>query len=114
MSSLGVRAPFAALLLWVSATSAVAVDSELGDPTRPPAARVAAAEVAPALVLQAIFWAPERPAAVLDGRRVSVGDRVGAFVVDQIEREAVRLRGAGGFVELRLAARVRRTRGVGP
>ena len=100
-----------ALALVASPAPVEAVDAELGDPTRPPAAPAVAVERAAALVLQAIFWAPERPAAVVDGRRVKVGDGVGAFVVDAIERDSVRLRGAGGFVELRLAARVRRTRG---
>lgn len=87
----------------------LAAEPALADPTRPPAGRAAPAREAP-LVLSAIFWAPERASAVVDGRRVGVGDGVGAFVVDAIERDAVRLRGAGGFVELRLAERVRRPR----
>jgi hypothetical protein len=97
----------------LAAPARAGVDAELGDPTRPPAMRPAAADRAHPLVLSAIYWAPERPAAVIDGRRVGVGAEVGVFVVEAIEREAVRLRGAGGFVELRLAARVRRTRGEG-
>jgi hypothetical protein len=92
---------------------AAAVDAELGDPTRPPAVRPAAVDRAHPLILSAIYWAPERPAAVIDGRRVGLGAGVGAFVVEAIERDAVRLRGASGFVELRLAARVRRARGEG-
>jgi hypothetical protein len=93
---------------------AAAVEAELGDPTRPPAVRpAAAADRAHPLILSAIYWAPGRPAAVIDGRRVGPGAGVGAFVVEAIERDAVRLRGAGGFVELRLAARVRRARGEG-
>jgi hypothetical protein len=99
------------LALLAAPLGAGARDSEFGDPTRPPTVRPAAVDRAHPLVLSAIYWAPERPAAVIDGRRVGVGADVGAFVVEAIERDAVRLRGAGGFVELRLAARVRRARG---
>ncbi len=110
MSSAACSVLVLALVAW-SARGAASAE-ELGDPTRPPAiGATVAPERAAALVLSAIFWAPERASAVVDGRRVAVGDAVGAFVVAAIERDAVRLRGAGGFVELRLGARVRRARG---
>ncbi len=100
-----------ALALAAACAPARADDLELADPTRPPTAHAVAVERESPLALQAIFWSSERPAAVVDGRRVRVGDGVGAFVVHAIERDAVRLRGAGGFVELRLAAQVLRARG---
>jgi hypothetical protein len=47
------------------------------------------------LRLQAIVFHPTRPSAIVTGRSVFVGDRVGEFRVVAIHRESVMLAGAG-------------------
>ena len=61
-------------------------------PATPSAAPVAAAQPPPkpaAPKLEGIFYRPDRPAAVLDGRMVFVGDRLGTFQVREITRTRV-------------------------
>lgn len=90
----------------VAAVIAVVAAVELVDPTMPPTH--AAAASAPELRLQAIFHTREREFAVIDGRRVSQGDRVGAWRVVEIRPDAVRLRDGAHQLELRLAPAIRR------
>jgi MSHA biogenesis protein MshK len=78
--------------------------AELVDPTRPPASHSGAAEPAPAegWQLTSILVSPERRVAVIDGRRLRVGDRLGDAEVVEIRLTGVRLRNARGVLELPL------------
>ena len=99
-----------------TAIIAIGASGELVDPTMPPS-HALAASVAQAPRLQAIVRAQDREFAVIDGRHVVRGDRVGAWRVAEILRDAVRLRAGGRELELRLAPEVRREvtpRGVQP
>lgn len=96
-----------ALVLLVVATSATA---QSADPTRPPAAWLApvddarsAGESAGGLRLQSVLMRQGgRPVAVIGGKTVALGDRVGgATLVRLNEREAV-LQGADGVTHLYL------------
>jgi hypothetical protein len=57
------------------------------DPTRPYTARELSATTAPRFVVNAIIISPERRVAIVNGRRVSVGDSVGNATVIAIEKE---------------------------
>jgi MSHA biogenesis protein MshK len=86
---------------------------DLADPTRPPdslrAVAPPASEEPGALRLRSILVSPERRVAVISGRRVQVGDRIGGADVVSISSTTVQLRGPGGRVTLSLwAGRVRR------
>ena len=85
--------------------------AELGDPTRPPDARLRPVAVTDraALRLTAIYLSEHARAAVVDGRRVRAGDSIGAQRVESIRRDRVILSGPEGTLELRLAPQVRRT-----
>ena len=81
-----------ATLLLLAAASAPA--QEVRDPMRPPhvgTERVAAARLAPTRVT-GVFIAPERRAAIVDGRVVSAGQRVGLCLVIEILNDGVRCR----------------------
>ena len=54
-----------------------------------------AAPPAPALKLQAIVYSPTRPSAIVNGRTVFLGDRVGDLRVTAITQETATLIGAG-------------------
>jgi hypothetical protein len=54
--------------------------------------------------LQGIFYRPDRPEAIIDGKTVLVGDRVGEFRVLAISRDDVTLAGAGQTNVLSLAS----------
>jgi hypothetical protein len=45
--------------------------------------------------LQGIFYRLKRPTAVIDGRIVSIGDDINGYRVSRIERDSVKLLGAG-------------------
>lgn len=84
-------------------------DGPLSDPTRPPvSAQIVAAEPdVPArgeLSLRGIFHADDRRFAVIDGRRVEVGDRIAGAELIAIEVDRVRLRRDGALVEIELVA----------
>lgn len=57
------------------------------DPTRPYTARELSAATAPRFVVNAIIISPERRVAIVNGRRVGVGDSVGNATVIAIEKE---------------------------
>lgn len=57
------------------------------DPTRPYTARELTAATAPRFVVNAIIISSERRVAIVNGRRVGVGDRVGNATVIAIEKE---------------------------
>lgn len=80
----------------------------LPDPTRPPpglqAASAASAVAVPdTLVLQSVLLGPGRtPAAVISGRLVAVGDRVGDARLARITAQAVQLKSPHGTTTLSL------------
>jgi len=97
---------------------AVSAEPPIADPTRPPGvARTAAATGEPvdvALVLQSVIVSPERRVAVINGRSVRTGDRVGDSEVMEISRSRVRLEGPKGSITLALVADFKRAPGERP
>ena len=97
------------LLLSGFVASSALVASELQDPTRPTGFQSAVSESMPApagndqLTLQAIFFNPERPAALINGRRFSVGDMIGDSRIEAIHADRVELLGAAGLASLVMA-----------
>lgn len=65
-------------------------------PAVKPAITAAPTAAAPEPVVGAILFAADRRMAIVNGRIVGVGDRVGAGVVIEIARDAVLVRGPGG------------------
>lgn len=57
------------------------------DPTRPYTAREIGAATTPRFVVNAIIISPDRRVAIVNGRRVGVGDSVGNATVIAIEKE---------------------------
>ena len=94
------------MLAALPATGALAADDSLRDPTRPDTATVpAAVEHAPTVryVVSAIFYSSDRRVAVVNGRAVSVGDRLGAARVVAIGPESLTLDVSGRHVTAKLA-----------
>jgi len=76
----------------------------------PPATTTTPAVVAEALPaapawpkLQGIFYRPDRPSALLNGKTVLIGERSGEFLVVAVDRQSVTLVRAGATNVLRLA-----------
>ena len=92
-------------------------EERLADPTAPPAAIAPGAAVsapsATPLHLQSVLIDGARRVAVIDGRRVRVGDRVGGGVVAAIEPAEVRLDAPSGRVRLPLHRTRAKTRSGG-
>jgi MSHA biogenesis protein MshK len=76
------------------------------DPTRPAFAQAKSSAVArsvdPTSSLTAIFLSGERRVAVLDGKVVKAGDRVGDIVIQEISADSVRFTRAGRVESARL------------
>jgi MSHA biogenesis protein MshK len=97
-----------ALLLTASVHTAWA--ETLPDPTRPPAFLFAPADGdgPPAdasgggLVLQSVLIAPNRRSAIIGGRTLSIGDRLGDFTLVRVSEGEVQLRGPEGSRTLKL------------
>lgn len=70
----------------VDVTNAPSWPRDLFRPSDPPPA---VAEVTPDPVVQTILYSPQRSVALVDGKIVKVGDRLGAGSVIEIERDAV-------------------------
>ena len=70
--------------------------------TNSPAIVEAAPKPAP-LRLQAIFWSPTRPSAMIGGKTRFVGDKLGEYRVVAIDQESATLAGAGQTNVLSLA-----------
>lgn len=87
--------------LIVLALTGAAGASDLPDPTRP-LGGVAAAGGG----LQSILVSPQRRLAVIDGRTVGVGDRVGSAVVAEIQPYEVVLRRGNQETRMRLVPRL--------
>lgn len=92
-----------ALALWLAAMAAVA-DEPVADPMRPPAVqgRAPAEDQARTLVLHSTLVSGPQRSAVINGRVVTVGERIGGARVLEILPGEVRLRGAQGQFRLRL------------
>jgi hypothetical protein len=91
------RAPFILLLV---ACAPYAGSADLKDPTKRPviaqAAAAAAGHAAAALpVVSAIFYSGTRQVAIFNDQPVQVGDRVGAFRIEEITVNGVRYSAAG-------------------
>lgn len=90
-----------ALVFATACAQAWPASSDLPDPTRPPAlpgAQSADAQAAsPALALQSVLISPQRRTAMISGRTVQVGDRVGDARVVRITESEVTLRGTDGM-----------------
>lgn len=108
-SRMPMRRVACAVALLLSAAASARAGEALPDPTRPPAEALPASPTPEAaapsrLELRAIFHAEDRRLALLDDRRVGVGDRVGDATVIAIESDRVRLRKAGEIVEIELVS----------
>ena len=93
----------ATLALWTS----TAIADATPDPTRPPARFGSATaddapEDAERLALQAVFRTADRQVAIVNDRRVGVGDVVSSARVVSIEGDRVTLRRRGRTIELEL------------
>jgi len=89
----------------LAGTLAALLGADLEDPTRPPARPPVHAEIedgAATSTLRSIRISPDDRVAVIDGRPVRIGDRVGDAVVVAIDLAGVRLRGARGEILLTL------------
>jgi len=88
------------------------VAQALADPTRPPnVVDAATAESGAAVtgpVLKSILLSSSRRLAVIDGRTVNVGDRVGKARVIAIDADSVKLRGSEGITLLKLLPEVKK------
>jgi hypothetical protein len=96
---------------FVAALAGAGVGAEtLPDPTRPPAflfapvdGEAAAAEAAKGgLVLQSVLIAPGRRTAIIGGRHVTIGERLGDFTLVRVDETEVLLRGPEGSRTLKL------------
>lgn len=101
------RAALVCCAAWLAACGVARADDRLVDPTAPPASIANAAhrvepKTAAPLQLQSVLISGARRVAVIDGRRVRVGDAVGGAVVAAIEPTEVRLDGPAGAVRLPL------------
>lgn len=80
---------------------AVAVDG-LRDPTRPYSPRQAVASAPSRFVVTAVFISSRRNVAIVNGKRVSVGDRINGAAVVAIHNDRVRLNLNGKDLTARL------------
>jgi len=77
--------------------------AQVNDTDHPSATAAEAPPAGPApLKLQAIFYQPARPSAIISGQTAFVGDWVGGFQVHAISANSVTLVGATGFKTLKL------------
>lgn len=79
------------------ANSAVAADDDFSDPMRPPSARVykRSQQTVEHYYLSSILISPDHRSAIINGRRVGVGDRIGSARVKQIQGNQVTISVAG-------------------
>lgn len=96
-----------AILAGLLGAAAQAADiGDLPDPTRPQGAAPAATANGARSGVQSILISPQRKLAVVHGRTVTIGDRVGDAVVVDIRPYEVILKRAGRESSLRLVPRL--------
>jgi MSHA biogenesis protein MshK len=82
---------------------------QLSDPTRPPGTQIAAkragTKAAPRWILSSTLIAPTRRLAIINGKTVTVGEKVGGAEVMRIEPARVSLQEGGKQLVLKLAPR---------
>lgn len=100
------------LLLALVLYAAGAAGASLSDPTRPWARQPAAEAAEAGFVLQSTLVSPGRRVAVIDGRRLRVGDRHRGAVVTAITPYEVRLNNDGRELRLRLAPKLNERQGI--
>ena len=103
----------AALVALATLAAARPVSAQvLGDPTRPPSLSGlsfgAAAATPSGPVLQSIVLSPRRRLALIDGKLIGIGDRVGGATLVAIEIDSVRLREGRGTKVVKLLPDVRK------
>jgi len=93
---MSVRCVAVLLLAWVFALDATAQD--LKDPTRPPIMNVPIKHIDEIKLLphvSAIFVSSTRRIAIFNDQPVRAGDRVGAYLIDEVTARGVRYSSAG-------------------
>ena len=90
-------------LLFAASTSQAALAQALNDPTRPPSASSlqATGEASPSR-LQSVLISPARKIAVIDGRAVRLGERVGDATLIAIAPSQVTLQRGARYETLRM------------
>ncbi len=101
MPSRNVISLFIGLLL-LSISAPVVADEVLRDPTRPYAARTARSLGTPEFTVNAIFSSAERAVAIVNGQRVTVGERVDGATVVSIEKNQLVLTIGGKSITAKL------------
>lgn len=101
------------LAVLTAALAGTAMAAPMNDPTRPPqpAPRAAATPVsaaAPGLVLQSVRISPGGSYAIIDGRLVALGGRIGNARVIQIAEDEVVIEADGDWQTLKLYPGVRK------
>lgn len=81
---------------------AAEADAALKDPTRPPGESVQKRAPAVVLRLEAILESAQRRVAIVSGRVVNVGDRLGGAIIEEITSDSVRYTRAGREHTIRL------------
>jgi MSHA biogenesis protein MshK len=98
----------------LAASSAFA--QALSDPTRPPSfsgdSGRSAAAAAPASRLQSVLISPGRKLAVIDGRTVALGERIGDATLFAIAPTEVTLQKGAGYQTLKLYPGVEKSQGI--
>ena len=100
MPDIGKQIALAALLMCV--TTAGLADELFRDPTRPYTARPTYASVPSRFKVNAIIVSDDRRLAIVNGRRVGVGDSVGGATVTAIKKHELTLDVGGEARTLRL------------
>lgn len=90
-----------ALIACLAASQSLAVDG-LRDPTRPYSPRQPVVGAPSGFVVTAVFVSPRRNVAIVNGKRVSVGDRINGAAVVAIHDDRVLLDVNGREVTARL------------
>jgi hypothetical protein len=109
--------PLAALLALGGAVQAQTHDRTMQDPTRPATARAATQIAAPgALQVEAIMGDGAQRVAIVNGKVVRAGDRIGATLIEEIHSDSIRYTRDGRSIVANIAKagmQVRKTASAG-